>query len=354
MKASTGTADRIGMLGMVASVLAFTLIYAVCYTLIKAGLAYAPPLGFGGLRALIGGLALLGLLATMRTSLLPPRGAWPWILALAAFSTTIGFGAMFLSPGRTGAGIASVLGNTQPLFAIVLAALFLNERVTRGKYLALALGLAGVALISLPSLAGPDAYGIAGPMLALAASGSAAAGSVIAKRMGAGHNLPELVSVAAWQLIVGSLPLLAASVSLEGGAQIRWNAGFVALLLFLALVGTSFATVLWYWLLGRAEVGRLTLFLFLVPVVGLGIAVLAFGESLGLLTAMGAALTVAGIVAIVREGPRKATPHDGRQPALERNSRSPERSEGEGTDDEWGESGAPSESAPGAERETAR
>jgi len=41
--------------------LAFTAIYAVCFTAIKAGLADAPPLLFGGLRALIGGLILLGI-----------------------------------------------------------------------------------------------------------------------------------------------------------------------------------------------------------------------------------------------------------------------------------------------------
>ena len=86
----------------------------------------------------------------------------------------------------------------------------------------------------------------------------------------------------------------------------KLDAGFIALLLFLALVGTSFATALWYWLLGRVEVGRLTLFLFLVPVVGLGIAVLALGESVGALTALGALLAVMGIAAVVREVPQSA------------------------------------------------
>jgi drug/metabolite transporter (DMT)-like permease len=94
------------------------------------------------------------------------------LLAIAATSTTIGFGAMFLSPRRTGAGIASVLGNTQPLFVLAFAAFFLGERVGRGKLVALLLGLAGVTLISYPALAGADAYGISGAVLALGRQGA--------------------------------------------------------------------------------------------------------------------------------------------------------------------------------------
>ena len=209
---------------------------------------------------------------------------------------------MFLSPGRTGAGIASVLGNTQPLFAVVLAALFLGERVTRGKLIALALGLAGVTLIAYPVLAGADAYGLSGALLALGAAGGTAAGTIIVKRAGLDR---DVLGSAAWQLILGSLPLLAVSALVERDARVNWTGAFLGLLLFLALVGTSFATALWYWLLRREEVGRLTMFLFLVPLAGLGIAALVFGEQIGLVEALGALLTVAGIFATLRE------PHTG-------------------------------------------
>ena len=304
---------------LVTSALAFTVIYAACFAAIKAGLVFAPPLLYGGLRALIGGLALLALVAALRRPLLPARRDWPGVLLLAAVSTTIGFGAMFLSPGRTGAGIASVLGNAQPLFAVVLAFIFLSERVTRPRLVALALGTAGATLIAYPALAGADAYGLSGAVLALAASAGTAAGSVVLKRMqikeetsyepsgtgrdtGFGH---ALLVIAAWQLIIGSLPLLALSGLTEGGTPVIWSAEFIALLLSLALVGTSFATALWYWLVQRMEVGRLTMFLFFVPVVGLGIAAFIVGERVSPIELLGAALAVAGIEATVWESARK-------------------------------------------------
>lgn len=267
-------------------------IYAFCFAAIKAGLAFAPPLLFGGLRALIGGVFLLGLAIVLFQSSIPPRRSWAGVLALALTSTTLAFGAMFLSPTRTGAGIASVLGNAQPLMVAGLAVVFLSERMTLDKWVTLMLGVAGVTLISSQALPGPDAYGISGAVLALVASFSAAAGSVIFKRMGIQTHL---MAITAWQLILGSLPLLAASALVERDAPVTWNAEFVGLLLFLALVGTSLAYGVWYWLIRRDEVGRLSLFLFLVPVFGLGIAALVLGERVSPLEIIGSALTIAGI-----------------------------------------------------------
>lgn len=283
------------------SVLAFTLIYAVCFTIIKAGLAYAPPLRYAGLRALIGGTALLALVFVQRGSLLPERRNWPSLLALALTSTTITFIGMFLSPGRTGAGIAAVLGNTQPLFTIALAAWWLNERLTRGKAIALGLGLLGVLLIAVPTLTTGAAFGEAGALLALMASGGSAVGSVIVKRM----RTRNLVATAGWQLLIGGTPLLIASILFERDTPVVWSGAFVAMLLFLALVGTSFATALWYWLIERTEVGRLTLFLFLTPVLGLALAVVVFGERIGWIEGMGIGVTLLGVGVTLRDDQRK-------------------------------------------------
>lgn len=276
-------------------VLAVMAIYSVCFVAIKAGLAFAPPLLFGGLRALIAGLALLVLMRVRRQPLLPEREHWPRIAALGLTATTLAFGAMFLSPGRTGAGIASVLANVQPLIVIVLAAIFLGERMTAGKWAALGFGLLGVTLIAWPALAGPNAYGLSGPLLALGASVGLAVGNVIVKHLGPVSNL---LAMAAWQLIIGSLVLLAVCAVVERDREIVWNMEFVGLLLFLALVGTSLTTAVWYWLIQTEDVGRLTIFLFLVPVFGLGLAALIFGEQIRPLEGLGVALTLVGVGAV--------------------------------------------------------
>ena len=70
-------------------------------------------------------------------------------------------------------------GNLQPLFTLGLATLRLNERLTRGKLLALGSGMSGVTLISARAWIGATELSLTGIAFALAASGGAALGSMI-------------------------------------------------------------------------------------------------------------------------------------------------------------------------------
>lgn len=295
---------RRGRLGLV---VCLAVVYAACYSAIKVGLASAPPLRFAGLRALLGGAVLLGLVAIRSQPVLPPRALWPAIAALAATGTSVSFGAMFLAPGHTGAGIASVLGNTGPLFVMILAAIFLGERVTPAKAGALVFGLAGVSLIAYPAITDPSRRGALGAILPLLAAAGTAIQSVLVKRL---DIRAVLLPVTAWQFVLGSVPLLIASAAAERSTGITWSGAFVSLFLFLTLVGTSAATATWFWLVQDEEVGRLTLQLFLVPVLGLFLAVALFGERIGALEAAGVGSVLLGISLIVRDSWRVAPPRE--------------------------------------------
>lgn len=89
-----------------------------------------------------------------------------------------------------------------------------------------------------------------------------------------------VLPVAAWQLVLGGFGLFVASSLGEPQAEFEWPPAFVGLLGFLGVIGTALATALWYWLLQRDDVGRLTLALFVVPVLGLVLGTLFFGERL--------------------------------------------------------------------------
>ena len=275
---------------------------AGCYVGIKVGLAYAPPFRFAGLRALVAGLAVLTFSASRGHRLAPPRVLWRTTAAVSVAGTVIGYGAMFMSPLHTGAGLSSVLGNTQPLLVILLASFLLGERVTVVKAFALGLGLAGVSLIAYPSFAGQSRGGVLALAVPLAAAAGAAMESVLVKRA---HPEPDaLFAFVGWQLSVGGALLLLFSAWVEPG-EVRWTPTFITLLTGLALVGTSFTTSLWYWLIQRDEVGRLSLPLFAVPVLGLALAAIAFGERVGIVAALGVASTLGGIAIVARDSLRR-------------------------------------------------
>lgn len=274
-------------------VIVLTALYAVCFVAIKAGLAFAPPLLFAGLRTLIGGIPLLGLAVALRQPWLPARQSWRGIIALALTATTLTFGAMFLSPGRAGAGKASIMGNMQPLFTVILAAIFLSERVTPAKLATILFGLAGVVLISSQAATGVSGSEISGIGLTLTASAGAAIGNVIYKRIGLQEHL---LVITAWQLMIGSLPLLALSLLLERAMPaVVWNLEFLGLLSFLAFAGTSLLNAAWYWLVQKEDVGQLSTYFFLVPVFGLVVSALAFSEGITPLEMIGSLLVVAGV-----------------------------------------------------------
>jgi drug/metabolite transporter (DMT)-like permease len=202
---------------------------------------------------------------------------------------------MFESAGRTGAGIASVLGNLQPLMVIVVAAVLLAEPVTRDKVAALAVGLIGVTLVTAPTIAGADAYGVAGPLVALGASASLSLGNALLKRTDMSSGV---LVVTGWQLVLGGLPLLAISAVAERTEPLNWTPEFAGLLVGLALGGTAVPFAVWNLLAQREEIGRLALFLFLVPAFGVAFAAVAFGERYGPLQLAGIAMTLlAGAIA---------------------------------------------------------
>lgn len=275
-----------------------TLIYSLCYVMIKDGLVFAPPILFGGLRTLIAGVALLEYAYIQHEPLFSFGTSWKALLVLSVVGTTLVFGAMFLSPGLAGAGIASVLGNSQALITVALAAVFLGEQLSRGKATAIVLGIGGVLLIAYPSLQTSNSASILGIGTALAASTGTAIGNVIVKRI----NLKRgLLAFAGWQLILGSLLLLILSGLFEEGKLVVWNMEFSGLLLFLAIVETSFPTAIWYWLVQQEDVGRLSLFFFLVPIFGLGISAMAFNEAITLVEGIGILVVLVGIGALIWE-----------------------------------------------------
>jgi len=265
---------------------------AICFPAIKLGLAFSPPLRLAGLRTLLAGLALLAATPVMRQRIWLPKRLCLWIEPLGFTATTFTFASMFLSPKFTNTAVASVLGNMQPLAALVFAALLLGETITRWKVCALLLGFIGVVLIATGASGGDGSNSLFGAALALVSSLSAAGGSIMFKKLRPEQNV---IALTGWQMIVGSLPLIGSSFLFERQLTVRWTLVFIGILLALALVGSALTTVLWAWLLQKYEASSLSLYLFLTPAFAIVAAYVASNEKLDLIEFGGVAFILAGI-----------------------------------------------------------
>lgn len=273
-------------------------VYALCYIGIKFGLPHSPPLLFGGLRVALGGIALLTLILATKTPWWPRNTPLRWMLLLGFVATAASTATMFLAAAHGSAGMAAVLGNMQPILTLVLALSILHERVTAGKLTAAGLGLVGIVLLSLPVFHQGGIGQIEGAALALGSSAIVATANILVKRV-----IPkeDVLPASAWQLVMGCIPLFIASSLTEDWTKFHAVPGFIALLLFLGLIGTGYNTFAWYRMVKREDVGFISMFYFVVPVIGLISGWLVFGERLMTEQWIGMAVIAGALVFLARE-----------------------------------------------------
>lgn len=274
-------------------------LWASCFPLIVIGLELAPHLLFAALRAGIAGAALIVLALALGRPIPKDRASWSQIALLALFATGLGFlgmfhGAEFLSPG-----LATLIFNTQPLAAAVLARFFLGERLGARGAFGLALGFSGVALATAPGLfAGEASATLAGAGYVIAAAAGTAVGNVVMKS--AAGRIDGAVAVG-FSLALGAIPLAIASAATEDWA-FAWSPKFVLVLAFLSTFGTALAFWLWFEALKATSLSTANSFSFLVPVIAIGLGIWLFGEQLGVFELVGALLVLAGVWVAERAG----------------------------------------------------
>lgn len=285
---------------MIAKVVIVMFLWAVCFPLITAGIEFAPHLTFATLRAVLAGLTLTGLAIAMGRPL--PKGfrVWAMIAGVGLGATSLGFLGMFHAAEFISPGIATVIANTQPLLAAVLAGMVLNERVTALGKVGLFLGFVGIVAIASPQLIaeGRESYFLGIAYIVLAALGITVS-NVLIKRIAG--EIDALVAMGL-QLLIGSLPLLFGAWAFEDPTAIQWTGTFIANLVVLSLIGTALVYWLWFSVLQTTALNRANAFSFLIPIFGLTMAALFYGETLVWPQIIGIVLTLLGVFMVVRRG----------------------------------------------------
>jgi probable blue pigment (indigoidine) exporter len=255
------------------------------YYVTEAFLPPDRPLFGATVRALPFGLLLLAL----RPGL--PRGIWWWrALVLGTLNIGAFFALIFVAAYRLPGGMAATLTATAPIMVMLIAWGLIRERPRAASLAGAAVGVAGVALLVLRSGVTVDPIGIAASFGAVAMS---SAGFVLVKRW---KPPVDLLTFTAWQLVAGGLVLLPIALVVEGAPpplDLRAVGGF----LYLGLVGTVLAYVVWFRGLRRLPAGAVSLVGLLNPVSGTVTGVVLAGETFGAVQALGLLMVLGGILA---------------------------------------------------------
>lgn len=275
-------------------------LWGTVYVAIKVGLTHGMrPLTFAGTRFLASGLILLaitwakGRLNLTRTGLIK-------IALFGLAQTGLQNALFFTGVDLTDAGTAAIFINTQPFFVILLAPLFFEgSGITALRVIGVLAGFGGVALAMGGHGGLPGGYEL-GIVSLVMAGFTWACSSIAAKKLMVSHDLMALTGV---QMSVGAAPLLAAGLLTEGPFMADADMAALLVLGYLALFATSIPFFMWYKALGFGEVGRVSVFSFLLPVLGVLSGWLLLGERLNANIFAGMALVAAGIIVVNLGGP---------------------------------------------------
>lgn len=259
------------------------------FVVIKQGLSEIPPLLLGALR-----FSLVAFPAVFFIK----RPALPWrTILLYGLTISLGqfiflFTAMYVGMP---AGLASLVLQSQAFFTVLMAALFLGEKVRRHNILGMAVAVAGLGFIELS--AAPGSVPILGFVLTLLAALSWAAGNIVTK----GTGKIDMLGLVVWGALVPPVPFLILSWIFEGSQLMQASlAGItyvgVLAVFYLAMIATIVGYVLWGRLLSRHPASKVAPLSLLVPVVGLLSSAWFLDERLAAIQWLGGAIVMLGLV----------------------------------------------------------
>jgi drug/metabolite transporter (DMT)-like permease len=288
--------------------------------LTKLALEGLGPWALVAVRQLLGAAFLLALARLGRGArggaAAPPAAPWSgrdWILLLvlswAGFALPQILNALGLE--RSTATNGALLSPLEPIGILIGGALLLGEPISGGRALAIALGIAGALLIVGPS-APADAPGDPrGDALMALGHLCWAIYTLAAKPLVARHD-PLLISIRAAAL--SWIPL--APLALREPLAVERALPALGWILLLALLASGVAQFAWNRALRDVQAGTMAVFVFVQPLVGFAIGVLALGERTSASALAGAGLIVGGVALAalrVEEPPAPApAPPEGR------------------------------------------
>lgn len=272
------------------------ILWALNWPMMKIGLEVLEPWTMRAILVLSGGVGALAIGWLCGDSLKVPRGEiipllWVGLFQGLLWNGLSAFGIAYLDAGR-----AAVLAFTMPMWATLLAAIFLREAITGRAIAGLALGMTGMALLLVPSLGtlGPAS---AGALLMLASAISWAIATIIVK--GTRWTISPFV-LSGWQFMIGFVPLALAAVTLGDPASVldldaRTGSAFA----YSAIMPMVYCQAMFFAIVRRLPASLASMNTLLIPPLGVIFSAMVLGEHVGPLEICAVVLVVGAMVLIL-------------------------------------------------------
>jgi drug/metabolite transporter (DMT)-like permease len=265
---STAISPRVWIVLALATVY---IIWGTTYLGIRYALESFPPYLMMGIRFVLAGGALFIFLRARGTPM-PTLKQWRSAALIGVLLLVVGMGSVAVAEQQVSSGLAATLVAVMPLWALLFSVLWRNFP-TRTDWIGVALGVVGVAILSLEGNLQANPVGVG---LMLFATAGWALGSVWMTHLdmprGAMGNAAEMLAGGAMLLIIGALR----------GEQVVGapTTGAVLALAYLITFGSLATLTAYSFLLKTVSPALATSYSFVNPVIALLLGVVLAGETL--------------------------------------------------------------------------
>jgi len=263
------------------------------YVVSKVVLEIIPPFALVSLRLILGILTLAIILA-FRGWFRITREQFLRVVGVGFVGYGISLSLQFVGTKLSTAANGSLVTSATPAFVLLFAWILLNERITARKFFALFLATLGVIAVIDPRTAQLNPNVFLGNLLLLGAAVTWALYSVLVRKV------TQTLEVLPFSLVafIGGLPIVVPAGAWEaanvGVGEI--GLGVVGGVLFLGVISTALAMILWNSAFAILPAGTASLTFFAQPVVGTLLGWLFLGEKITPLFLLGGVLIGIGIL----------------------------------------------------------
>ena len=278
---------------------AISLLWGSTWFVSKLAIAHLPALQMSGYRQMLAGMILIVYHVSRSRQ-------WPGLKELG-FHALLGILFFTCSNGLSTFAIqfipsylAALIGCLMPFAVILLNGIFFGERVKPGVLIALGIGFSGVALILssfVTEISGGGSF-LFGILITLLSVFTWSGGTLLSTR--SRMNTDPFRGIG-WQMLLGGIMLRLISLLVEKQVPLSSvpAVGWVSFA-YLVLVGSLLCFICYLYAIKTLPLSLVSVYVYINPMVALGLGVLFLGEHITLRLVLGAVITLFGVYLVKR------------------------------------------------------